>query len=381
MITQRVSAPALQPYLDCIAGLPPSFGHACKLTHEHGMVQFALQDRIHLEHGYCLDDNARAFLAALLSLQLKPDLEGARYVGDAALELVERCRREDGRFHNLMAEDGSFLDEVGSQESLGRTIWACGIGARCAPIPDWRERASHILAGTLAHLGDLTELRPKAYAILGLAAALRPEHASPAPAIAPLEPNLEAPIRDSLVSLAQDLLRRYERAAEPGWEWWERTLTWGNARLPEALLRAAAALESPELLAGGLRSLEFLAGVTQMNDIFIPIGNEGWYERDKPRAVHDQQPIEACGMVDVWIAAAKATGQMRYATRALEAFGWFFGQNTERIVMVTETGGCQDGLESGSFNANLGAESTLSYLHAHAAMALFFKANAAPARD
>ena len=89
--------------------------------------------------------------------------------------------------------------------------------------------------------------------------------------------------------------------------------------------------------------------------------------------VHDQQPIEACAMVDVWIAASKIAGRMAYASKAVEAFGWFFGENTERIVMVEKTGGCHDGLSISGVNRNMGAESTLSYLHAHAALALFLR--------
>ena len=147
----------------------------------------------------------------------------------------------------------------------------------------------------------------------------------------------------------------------------------GYARLPEAMLRAAAALEDSDLADAGMRSLAFLASVTHPHDTFMPIGNQGWYERHAERAIHDQQPIEACSMVDVWIAASKLTGRMDYGAKALEAFGWFFGENTERLVMVTANGGCQDGLEPGDVNENLGAESTLSYLHAHAAMALYLK--------
>ncbi|HXW51038.1 MAG TPA: hypothetical protein VEJ41_03515, partial [Candidatus Acidoferrales bacterium] len=227
MIERSGMAAALQPYLDCLAGTPPPFEHARALTHEHGMVQFALGDRLHLEHGYCLDDNARAFLAALLCLQLKPDLAAAREVGEAGLSLVERCRRDDGRFHNLMAEDGSWLDEVGSQESFGRTVWACGVGARCADQADWRARCTRIVAQALPRLEDLVDLRPKAYAVLGLAAALSPQAASPAQPTADLDPGLEAPIRTALVALSESLLQRFYDVAEPGWEWWEPWLTWG----------------------------------------------------------------------------------------------------------------------------------------------------------
>jgi hypothetical protein len=370
VIAQTTTAAALQTYVDCISGLPPSFGHARTLMHEHGMVQFAQGDRIHLAHGYCLDDNARAFLAAILALHLDPNLADARMVAEESLEFCERCRRPDGRFHNLMAEDGSFTDEVGSQESFARTLWACGIGARSAPAPQWRQRCTALLQDGLDHLSDLADIRPKAYAILGLSAVLAPKRASLAPSLVDLSEPLLKRVESSLIQLAAQLRGQFERNAEPDWEWWEPSLKWGNARLPEAMLRAGAALSDPALESIGMRALRFLAAITQPNDMFVPIGNAGWHDRGKDRAVHDQQPIEACGMVDVWLAASKLSGRMEYLSKALEVFGWFFGANTERIVLVAANGGCRDGLGPGESNINMGAESTLSYLQAHGALAL-----------
>lgn len=337
--------------------------------HEYGMVQFAQGDRVHLDHGYCLDDNARAFLAAILSLHLNPRLEDAQVVGDASLDFVECCRRSDGRFHNLMAEDGSFTDEVGSQESFARTVWVCGVASRCAPVEEWRTRSVKLLKEALERIEDLTDLRPKAYVVLGLAAAIAPESASLVPPRADLPESLARDAKEVLKSFCDSLREEFERHAQPQWDWWEPLLTWGNARLPEAMLRGAAALSDPALEKVGMRGLHFLVEHTQPRDMLVPIGNAGWYERGKERATHDQQPIEACAMVDLWLAASKLTRRPEYQSKALEAFGWFFGLNSERIVMVDARGGCKDGLARNAFNINMGAESTLSYLHAHAALA------------
>jgi hypothetical protein len=373
VIAQSTTAEILQPYVDCISGIPPNFSHARALMHEHGMVQFAQVDRIHLDHGYCLDDNARAFLAAILALHLDPNLSDARLVAEASLTFCERCRRPDGRYHNLMDEHGDFTDEVGSPESFGRTMWACGIGARSAPQPSWRERCTHLLTSGMSRLGELNAIRAKAYGILGLAAALDPEKASPLPPLVDLPEKLGRQITEALYCEADDLASSFRRNAEAAWEWWEPTLTWGNARLPEAMIRAGAALSEPRFSEAGMRSLTFLASITQPDSKFIPIGNAGWHDRGKTRAIHDQQPIEACSMVDVWLAASKSTGRREYLCKALEVFGWFFGMNTERIALVSAKGGCCDGLAPGVTNANMGAESTLSYLQAHAALALALK--------
>jgi hypothetical protein len=131
------------------------------------------------------------------------------------------------------------------------------------------------------------------------------------------------------------------------------------------MLRAAAATGNRRYAATGLRALAFLGEITQPTDVFMPVGNEGWYRRGGIRAKYDQQPIEACAMVDAWLAAARLTGDAAYVDRSRVAYEWFNGLNTERLAVgVAETGACYDGLEPGRVNRNQGAESTLSYLHA-----------------
>jgi len=360
---------------DVVLGHPPSLVHCRRMTDRYGMVQFARGATPDLDFGYCLDDNARAFLAAIITLYLDPQHADAAEFGEAALRFMEACRRPDGRFHNLMAADGSFTDEVGSQDSLGRLIWACGVAACCAPSAHWRVRATALLACALDHASDLVDLRPAAYAALGLAAAIAPALAAPIP---PLEPALARPAAATCRRILQQLCARLSADltsnADDGWQWFEPRLTWGNARLPEALLRAGAALADKALCDAGQASLTFLASVTHENDRFVPIGNHGFYERGGQRAIYDQQPIEACAMVDVWLAAASLTHPLEYESKALEAFSWFLGLNTERLAVVEpDSGGCRDGLGNGELNMNMGAESTLSYVHAHAALAAHFR--------
>jgi hypothetical protein len=355
-----------------VAGRPARFTHALRLLGEHGIVQFASGREPDLTHGYCLDDNARAWLAASLSLRLDDKAPGVQAVGEAALASIRRCRRPDGRYHNLYDRDGRFTDEVGSEESFARTVWACGVAACCAPLAGWRTVALELLAAALPQVPNLTYLRSRAYCILGLAAAVAPERTAPVTPVSDLPSQTRQAARRILASLCQDVAREFRKRATAHWPWWEDSLTWGNARLPEALLRGCAALSDPGLGEAGLEALTFLEGVTQSEGMFVPIGNRGWYEEGKVRARYDQQPIEACAMVDAWLAAAVVSGDSAHVGKALEALGWFFGLNTEGLVLVAPDGGCRDGLGVGECNRNMGAESTLSYLHAHAVLAAVF---------
>jgi len=331
------------------------------------MVQFADGAKKDLASGYCLDDNARAALAALAALALDPGAADAAYVCRESLKFVLEAQSSDGGFHNLMDESGVFIDDEGSPDSIGRAVWACGVAARSAPNPGSRAAARAALVKALPRIDRLEGFRPKAYAMLGLAAATGPPGASPIR----LDGNpFRAPFVDALVRAARRLHDEFQAAADEDWPWWEPILSWGNARLPEALLRASAALEDPALARSGMRALNFLASITQPDEMFVPIGNQGWYERGGERAIYDQQPIEACGMVDAWLAAESLSGDPAYRERAVAAFEWFFGRNTDGAVIAqADIGGCRDGLNRDAVNANMGAESTLSYLQAHLSIA------------
>jgi hypothetical protein len=365
--------PGASVLLDAVlSGAAPSFTHCRELTDDFGMIQFAKGRAPDRASGYCVDDNARALLAAVLALHLKEDLRDAQAVGDTAVRFLEFCQRPDGQFHNLVDIDRKFMDDVGSPDSLGRAIWSLGVAARCAPDEAWRAAAVRMLERSMVHVGSLQPLRPRAYALLGLAALLDPLKAALLPPVAgPLPGRLNDQARSLLDQHAEALTDLFQRHASPPWRWWEDELTWGNARLPEALLRAALATGNETHRQTGMAALEFLASITHPQTIFEPIGNKGWYEKGGERARYDQQPIEACAMADLWLAAEQSSADRRYHEKALEAFAWFVGLNSDKLVVARpEFGGCCDGLKPGKLNENMGAESTLSYVQSHAAVAI-----------
>lgn len=349
----------------------PRFTHLRNLMAPAGVIQFSRGLEPDTQSGTCLDDNARVLLVAIMALAADPADPVARAAGDVAARFVVRAQRQDGSFRNMADINGDFLEEIGSQESVGRAIWVSGVAVRCAVVPEWRSGAMAVLKAALPAIKTLGADHSRAYAVLGLAAALAPDAVTHMkPLGEPLPSALRADVARHLETLCKDLLDDHRRVATRDWPWWQSRLTWGNGRLPEALLRAASALGSRRLADVGLNALQFLASVTQSGDVFIPIGNDGWYERGGVRSLYDQQPIEACAMTDAWLAAYRLTGDPSYRSRAETAYEWFHGRNTERIaVAVAETGGCYDGLRRGCVNGNQGAESTLSFLHSHLMMA------------
>jgi hypothetical protein len=145
-------------------------------------------------------------------------------------------------------------------------------------------------------------------------------------------------------------------------------MTYDNARLPEAVLRIGAALDDRELIALGLRTLDFYESVVVEGGVFVPIGNAGWYRHGGHRARYVQQPLEAAAMVDVALVAHALSGEARYRRLAEIGLEWFYGRNTRNVVMAAE-GGSFDGLGELGVNRNMGAESSLAYLASALALA------------
>ena len=335
--------------MTALALLLPSLQHVLTLTDDVGIIQHARENVPNRSTGYCTDDVARALIVALMRLRcVEDDVEAWRLVSIYLAYLCD-AQTSDGRFRNFMSYERAWLDDLGSHDSVGRAIWSLGYGVRFAPDAAWRRVCAGMLERTLASIDWLTPLRAQAYAILGLAHAV--EHDGGSASLAALR------------ALAKSLASAYEHERGEGWEWFEAVMTYDNARLPEALLRAGAALDDPGLIAIGQTSLAFLEHVVFEAGIFVPIGNAGWFPRGGPRARYAQQPLEASAMIDAELAAFAAFGDPAHRDAAHAAAAWYLGKNLGGVVMA-HGGGCYDGLEADGPNRNMGAESTLAYLAA-----------------
>jgi hypothetical protein len=307
--------------------------------------------------GYCTDDVARALMVALQYIKLGESARAAERLASTYLAFLYHAQRSDGRFHNFMSFERTWLDDVGTQDSNGRAVWALGFGLRFAPRESWRNLCLRLLDRWLPTIDELTHLRSKAYAALGLAHAIESGAGD------------GTGMSKALGRLAADLLAAYQTTRSDDWEWFEESMTYDNARLCEALLRTGITLNDQPAAAAGLRTFSFLLGVTLEHGIFVPIGNRGWYPRGGPRARYAQQPLEAAAMVDGAHAAFEAGGDPAHAAAAQIAMEWYHGRNTNSVPMV-EGGGCFDGLEEGGASRNMGAESTIAYLSSACAVAL-----------
>lgn len=320
----------------------PRFDHLVHLTSFLGVWEHAELTAPRVEHGLCTDDNARA----LIVVCRHPTRD--RTIDDLAstyLAFVLEARTPAGTFHNRRGGDGAWLDEVGSDDSQGRAWWALGVAARLGPVAGMRDAAR----GAFADAGAFSSvhLRANAFAVLG-AAELLADHPDHDQARALLRRCVE-PLADAAVSRVP---------------WVEGRLTYDNARIPEALLAAGAALAEPPLVHMGLRLLTWLVAVETRGDHFSFVSHRGWAP-GQARPGFDQQPVEAAAMADACDRAFLQTSNPVWRTRALRAAQWFVGHNdTGCELYVRDTGGTRDGLMRDGANENQGAESTLAGLSA-----------------
>ena len=104
------------------------------MTDSTGIFQHAIFTVPNFSEGYCTDDNARAFILAVLLDELEEEPERVRTLATTyAAFLHHAFDPKTKRFHNLLSFDRRWLDEQGSEDCHGRALWALGLGVGRSP--------------------------------------------------------------------------------------------------------------------------------------------------------------------------------------------------------------------------------------------------------
>lgn len=311
-------------------------------TTRFGIVQHSLGKEHDLRHGYSIDDSARALIVCVWYAHLYgPEL--VRDIAPIYLNYLRDAQLSNGRFHNFRNAEGQFIDNQGGDDSFGRTIWALGC---VLSHPDYF--GLHALARQIYDKA-VSIVRPKQLSLRSLAY---------------LSLGLWSPAdRDLHTEVVNELVARYTANAEADWPWFEGNLRYANGILPYALLASPVS----DGRGPGRNSLDFLNQASRIDGVPVPIGNQGWHVRNGHRAMYDQQCLEALDMILANAAAYLRQGDVAYQKEISDWFAWFYGLNTNDCRLVTDDGGCYDGLGKTDYNTNQGAESTLAYLMSHLA--------------
>jgi glycosyltransferase involved in cell wall biosynthesis len=329
-----------------------------RLSDSTGIFQHASFTVPNFAEGYCTDDNARALALALMLQKLGHDSPAlSRLSATYAAYLNHAFDRSTRRFRNFMSFDRRWLETVGSEDCQGHALWALGLCVAEAGQDSFQMLAAQLFEYALPVAATFTSPRSWAFALLGIDEYLR---------------RLDGDRRASQIreSLTAKLLQRYADAATEEWQWFEDSVSYANARLPQALILSGRCMKQPAMLETGLKSLRWLVRLqTSEAGSFRPIGSNGFYPRGGERALFDQQPIEAQATVSACIGAYQATNDNYWVVEAHRAFEWFLGRNDLGLALYDpSTGGCRDGLHLDRVSHNEGAESTLAFLLALAEM-------------
>jgi glycosyltransferase involved in cell wall biosynthesis len=335
--------------------------HLKRMTDGTGMLQHSVFSVPNYDEGYTTDDNARALIAMvqLEHIENIADTETDEQLISTSHELGRKYlaflwhafNPKNKRFRNFMAYNRTWLEEVGSEDSHGRTLWALGTVLNKSTDQGLQGMAGRLFEASISSVLEFPSPRAWAFTILGTERYLR-RYPGDRAVLAVQE------------TLAAKLIELYRKNRSEDWPWFEDIVTYCNPVLPQALIRHGRSTGEEEAVEIGIDSLEWLVRLQQSEHGWImPIGSMGFYRRNGEIAYFDQQPVEVYSIISACLDAYRVTKELTWYNAASQAFEWFFGRNALGLpVYDAETGGCRDGLHIDRLNENQGAESTLSYI-------------------
>ena len=342
--------------------------HLLSMTDGTGILQHAIFSVPNASEGYTTDDNARALIVSVLLEDSQPQVDREEYLSLSRRYLSFlwfAFRTETGRFRNFLGYDRNWREDAGSDDSHGRALWSLGKVLGHSRDAGLRGAAGRLFEAAVPATLTFTSPRAWAFCILGMQAFLD------------WFPGDRA-IQGVRNTLANRLLDIYERSHSATWRWFEKSLSYSNARLSQALILAGWRSDNQRMIEAGMDALKWLVAEQHRDDkeVFVPIGSDGFFIEGNEKARFDQQPLEACATISACLEVYRLTEERCWLEEAQRVFRWFLGKNDLQTPLYDAvTGGCRDGLHPDRVNENQGAESTLSFLMALLEMQILNVAN------
>ena len=140
--------------------------HLSRMTDSTGIFQHATYTVPNFSEGYCTDDNARAFILAVLLDELEEEPERMRTLATTYAAFMNHAfDPKTKRFHNHLSFDRRWLDEQGSEDSHGRALWALGVGVGRSPHRSFQIMAAELFAQALPSATAFTSPRAWAFTL------------------------------------------------------------------------------------------------------------------------------------------------------------------------------------------------------------------------
>jgi glycosyltransferase involved in cell wall biosynthesis len=247
--------------------------HLRNLSDSTGIFQHAIYTLADLTHGYCIDDNARALICTVLLEELEVDRPELRRLAKTYASFLQYAFDPAiRRFHNFMSFDRQWLDAHGSEDSHGRALWALGTCVGRSKHQDLQAWAAQLFEKALPPILEMSSPRAWSFALLGIYEYFRRLSGDR------MADNAREILTDKLIGL-------YDSISTPDWPWFEESLSYDNARLPQVMILSGRWANNPRAFQIGLESLRWLVDLQKApSGHFRPIGSEGFYKRGGPRA-------------------------------------------------------------------------------------------------
>ena len=262
---------AVKPLDQRPAELPPlKLDHLRHMTDDTGMVQHASFTIPNYHEGYSIDDNARALIVSTQLAEMDLGNGEALILASRYLAFIAYAfNHETGRFRNFMDYQRNWLEESGSEDSHGRTLWALGTVLGRSNTPALQSMAGWLFEQALPAILETTSPRAWAFTLIGIHEYLRRFDGD----------RRASQVRDEL---AGRLLTLYQHSRSDEWRWYEAGLSYCNAVLPQAMLMCGQWIPDKAMTEAGLESLTWLAELQRADSAgghFVPIGSNGFYEQ------------------------------------------------------------------------------------------------------
>lgn len=314
--------------------------HIAAISDHMGIFEHCLYDKPRTEHGYCVDDVARA----LIVVERAPASDVlATCLAPTYAAFLANSQTEDGKVTNRRSASGAWCGSSSTEDHWGRALWAWGVSAH-------RSTDATRASASLKHFERSAQqrspfLRSMMFAALGACEVLEgiPTHRV-----------ARALLQDALAMLPPDTRSR--------WPWPESRLTYANAVIPEVMMLGGAILGDSTMVRRGKSLLLWLLDVQSVAGRLSLVPHTGW-AIGEPLPTFDQQPIEVAALVDACATAYDLTSDQIWREFALVGRRWFEGHNDKGIAMYDPaTGAGFDALTQSGRNENQGAESTLAHV-------------------
>src|SRR5580693_7471221 len=183
--------------------------HLMRMTDSTGVFQHAIFGVPNFSEGYCTDDNARAFILAVLLSELGEDAGSARTLATTSAAFLHHAfDLRVKRFHNHMSFDRRWLDQQGSEDCQGRALWALGVAVGRSPFRSFQIMAGQLFALALPALTEFTSPRAWAFGLIGIHEYLR-------------RLSGDSLVNQTREALTGRLMDHFERSSHPDWCWFE----------------------------------------------------------------------------------------------------------------------------------------------------------------